>query len=137
MEVRKIDKDYELIASGIIGTDKDMEYIRQSNVRIVFLSSDQEKKKNGKVVLGQCEKIPAKYQWCCPYDFAIVIFEPNVEELTHEQIRILLKHELLHVGIDLPEDDEHEETYSIRPHDVEDFRVIIDEFGLEWADVVI
>lgn len=90
-----------------------------------------EKKANGKTVFGECEKIPAKYKWCVPCDFTITVFEPNVERFTDDQLRILLLHELMHVGI---EQDGNEEKYRIIPHDVEEFRAIIERYGVNWAD---
>jgi predicted SprT family Zn-dependent metalloprotease len=53
----------------------------------------------------------------------VTIFEPNVAEFSEEQMRILIFHELLHVG---------EDGKSVRPHDLEDFKVIINRFGTEW-----
>ena len=58
-------------------------------------------------------------------------FLPNVEGFTEEQKKILMHHELLHVGIQFNEDGS--ETYSVRPHDYEDFKEIIDRFGTEWS----
>ena len=43
----------------------------------------------------------------------------------------LIRHELHHVGI------EYTDTgpgYYVRPHDIEEFRVIIDECGLDWSE---
>ena len=74
--------------------------------------------------------MPDKYKWSIPADFIITVFEPNVENFTEEQIRILLFHELLHIGI---EEDGNEEKYYVRPHDLEDFKLIIERFGIEWS----
>lgn len=76
-------------------------------------------------MLGQCE-----YKWGIPCDFTITIFEPNIIGFSEYQLRILLFHELLHVGYDLEEDRKY-----IKPHDLEDFKIIIDEFGTDWAKV--
>ena len=84
---------------------------------------------HGKSVFGQCEKVPDKYKWSVPCDFTITIFEPNVERFTEEQMRILILHELMHVGV---LKDGNEENYFIRPHDIEDFRTIIEKYGLDW-----
>ena len=53
--------------------------------------------------------------------------------MTEEQIRILIFHELLHIGIEV--DDDGEEHYSCVPHDLEDFKQIIDRFGTDWDKV--
>ena len=131
MELRRIDEEYAEIGASLIATDSLLEYIRESEVTIVYLASDQEKTKSGKEVFGECEKVPDKYKWAVPCDFTVTIFEPNVERFSREQLEILILHELLHVGI---EKDGNEETYYIRPHDVEDFREIIDRYGMDWND---
>ena len=39
----------------------------------------------------------------------------------------MLQHELLHIG------QSEKGTFIVKPHDVEDFREIIDEYGLDWS----
>ena len=53
--------------------------------------------------------------------------------MSEKQMEVLLFHELLHVGIERGPDGE--ETYSVNKHDLEDFKVIIDRYGTEWAEV--
>lgn len=124
-DTRQISERYAEIGAELIATEPRLFDVRNSDVRILFLSSELEKVQNTKVVFAQCEKVPEKYKWAVPADFCIVVFEPNVEQFTDEQIRILLFHELLHVGID-------GDSYFVRPHDIEDFRCIIDRFGMDW-----
>ena len=131
MDKRVISQEYTEIANKLIQSEPILEYIKNSNVLITFLSSEHEKKGNKKVVYGECEKINEKYRWAVPCDFTITIFEPNVERFTPEQIEILILHELLHIGIEL---DGNEEKYFIYPHDVEDFKAIIDKYGIGWAN---
>ena len=130
-DFRTINEHYAEVGADLIRTDSVLKYIADSEVSIVYLSSEQEKKANGKLVFGQCEKVPDKYKWAVPCDFTITVFEPNVERFTDEQIRILLLHELLHIGIEL---DGNEEVYSITPHDIEDFRLILDRYGMDWNE---
>ena len=131
MDVRTINERYTEIAAELIQEEPILAEIRDSNVQIVYLSSEHEKKSGRKLVAGQCEKVPEKYRWAVPCDFTITVFEPNVERFTEEQIRILLLHELMHVQITK---DGNEEVYSVRPHDVEDFREIIERYGMDWGD---
>lgn len=130
MDTRRIDEHYAEIGADLIDSEPSLAYIKQSQATIVYLSSEAEKKQDGKFIYGQCEKVPEKYKWAVPCDFTVTLFEPNIERLTDEQIRILIFHELLHVGI---ETDGNEEKYSVVPHDIEDFREIIDRFGLDWG----
>ena len=73
----------------------------------------------------------AKYKWGIFADFTITLFVKNNVGMSEEQIRTLLFHELLHIGIEPGPDGD--EIYSVRNHDLEDFKVIIDRFGTDWA----
>ena len=132
-DIREINEDYAKIGADLIETEEVLEYIKDSDVTIIYLSSELKKIQNGKIIFGQCEKISEKYKWGIPCDFTITLFEPNCEDLTPEQLRILIFHELLHVGIAF--NSQGDEVYSIVPHDLEDFKVIIDRFGTEWISV--
>ena len=48
--------------------------------------------------------------------------------LDEEQKRILMWHELKHCGV-----DGKGNTYVI-PHDIEDFKEIIEKHGMDWAE---
>ena len=129
MDNRTISEEYAEIGQKLIQTEPSLAHIRDSQVTIVYLSSEHEKKEGGKIIFGLCEKVPAKYKWAIPCDFTITVFEPNVERFTEEQIQILILHELMHIGIAT---DGNEETYTVIPHDVEDFKEIIDRYGIGW-----
>ena len=130
MDTRHISEEYTHIGDELILTEEALSDIRDSQVSIMYLGSEYEKTSRGRTVYGQCEKVPEKYKWAVPCDFTITIFEPNVEHFTEEQMRILILHELMHVGI---EEDGNEEKYYIRPHDVEDFEEILERYGMDWS----
>ena len=130
MDTRHISEKYSHIGEELILTEDILADIRDSQVTIMYLGSEYEKTTRGKTVYGQCEKIPDKYRWSIPCDFTITLFEPNIERFTEEQLRILILHELLHIGI---EKDGNEEKYYVRPHDVEDFTEILERYGMEWS----
>lgn len=127
-DTRHISNEITEIAAELIETEPELEYIREAGVSIVYLESTAAKKSGGKAVLGQCEKIAEKYKWGIPADFTITIFEPNVSQLSEEQLRVLVFHELLHVGIT------DEGGLYVRPHDLEDFKAIVDRYGTRWAE---
>lgn len=131
MEVRIKSPTYQAIAEDLIASEECLLPIQQSDVIITCLASDAEKRKNRKVVFAECEKVPDKYKWAVPCDFTITVFEPNCERLTDEQMRIVMLHELMHVGIEM---DGNEARFFTRPHDVEDFKAIIERFGMEWSN---
>ena len=130
MENRSINEEYAEIAARIIEEEDELTDVANSHATIVYLSSDKAKKGKDKIIHAECEKIPDKYKWSIPADFTITIYEPNVATFTDEQMRILIFHELLHVGIKFTDDGQ--ESYFVRPHDIEDFRYIINKYGLDW-----
>lgn len=106
-------------------------WIHEQGVAICAMESDKAKKKSGgRAVLGECFRVKPLYVYFCPYDFLIVIYSQNVHGLTEDQLRILMYHELLHVGM---KETKGGPPYFIRPHDMEDFRTIVDCNGLDWA----
>ena len=131
MDKRTINEHYAEIGQELIDTEDVLVDIANSQATIIYLSSEHKKRENGKIILGQCERVADKYKWGIPCDFTITIFEPNIEGLTEEQLRILILHELLHVGVEFSNDGT--EKYSVKPHDLEDFKLIIDRYGTEWS----
>lgn len=126
MDKRTLNELYAEIGNELIKTEPELEYLIDAPITIVYLESTLKKKAKGKRVLGQCEKVTEKYKWSVPADFTITLFAPNIQGMTEEQIRILLFHELMHIGKDY---------VSTRSHDLEDFKYIIDRFGVNWAEV--
>lgn len=133
MDKREINERYAEIGMDLIKNEDALADIANSHATIIYLSSEHKKSSSGKIIHAECEKVSEKYKWGIPCDFTITVFEPNVEGMTDEQIRILIFHELLHVGITF--DSDGAETYSVKPHDLEDFKLIIDRFGTDWSKV--
>lgn len=129
-EHRTINEHYAEIAHDLIEKESSLDTIRQSEATIIYLSSDKAKKSKGRLVCGECEKINPKDKWAIPCDFTITVYEPNIITFNEDQLRTLLFHELLHVKIDISDDGT--EKYGTNPHDIEDFREIIDRFGMDW-----
>lgn len=126
METRWINDTYQEIAQELIEERDELADLRGADISILLLSSDAEKKTGDKLVFGQCEKVPSKYKWGIPCDFTITIFDRNIIDFSDEQLRILIFHELLHVGVD-------DDKTFVRLHDLEDFKVIIDLYGTDWS----
>lgn len=127
-DTRIINEDYAKIGQDLIETEEALANLRGMPYTIIYLSSSHKKKSKGNAVLGQCEKVSEKNKWAIPCDFTITVFEPNCEGMSVNQIRMLIFHELLHVGAD------KDEPY-IKPHDLEDFKLIINRFGTQWSKV--
>lgn len=131
MDKRTVSEKYAEIGAELIRTEEALVDILNSQATIIYLSSEHKKSSSGKVIHAECEKVSEKYKWGIPCDFTITVFEPNVEGMTEAQLRILIFHELLHVGIIFNSDGT--ESYSVLPHDLEDFKIIIDRYGTEWS----
>ena len=123
--------EYEELGRAVIDALPELWFIRDAEIRIGFLKSWKEKKTGRRLVYGECIKPPELYQDLLGYDFFIVIYEANAVALTLNQKKILMWHELLHVGID---DDSGEPKYVINPHDREEFDSIISRAGLRWDE---
>jgi hypothetical protein len=132
MDNRQIREEYAELAAEVISENAGLfDDIKKSNATIIYLGSDYAKTSKGKAVLGECEKVANKNKWAIPCDFTITVYEPNCLGMTRDQMKILLFHELLHVGIKY--EDDGSEKYYIRPHDYEDFKIVIDRYGTDWS----
>lgn len=121
---------YAQIGEDLIDTVQSLRWIRESEITVGYLSSDLRKTVNGKTVFGECRKVPAWAAPFIPYDFLVVVYEANCVDFTEAQIKILLHHELLHIGIS---EKGAVPIRKINPHDVEDFREILDRYGIDWS----
>lgn len=124
MDTRTISERYAKIGKYLIENVGELSHLEGEN--IIYLSSTHAKKANRKKVLGQCEKVADKNKWAIPCDFTITLFEPNLVGLSMEQIVLVIWHELLHVGVD-------DDNKWIEPHDLNDFKMIIEKFGVKWS----
>lgn len=124
-----ISTEYRDIAEEVINEEKNLAWLR--SVRIEYIKSEEAKVSHTKIVYAQCMKIQEIYQTYIPYDFFVVVYAPNVAGFSRDQKKMLMHHELLHIGVDISR--EGEPLYKIVPHDVEEFREIIDKYGLDWS----
>lgn len=129
----QIRKEYEQLALMAMDRYSDLWQLREHPCRIAFLGSDKEKKSRGMLVKGECVKFAKKYAWLGDFDFMIIVYEPNCAGMDDDQMLTLIRHELNHIGVEVQEDGTAK--YSIRQHDIQDFRCIVDERGLDWARV--
>ena len=130
MEERQKNDIYREIGERVINSRLELVDVKQSTARIGYLESNKAKKKNGRQIFGECRRVKDSEKWCNPYDYEIIIYQPNVQELSEKQLEILIFHELLH--IDISENKKGEEVFHVKSHDVAEFMCIINEFGLDW-----
>ena len=128
----QIRKEYELIAAKCMEKYPELEMLKNYPCRIAFLGSSKEKKSKKRIIFADCTKVSKRYAWCCEYDFFITVYEPNCVTFTEQQMETLIRHELMHIGVEL--DDNNEPKYSLQDHSVQDFIEIIQELGINWQD---
>jgi len=102
---------------------------RDHPCRIRYLACDRMKTSNGKAVFADTTKVSDKMKAISDTDFIITFYNPACETLSAEALKILMFHELMHVGYD------SDQKYWIVPHDVEDFECIITRYGIHWTDI--
>ena len=122
--------EYADLAAEVIRERDDLHWISEESVRIGYLVSTALKTSHGRPVLGDCYKVPDRCRLFVPYDFLITLYAKNINGLPLDRMRLLLYHELLHVGMDKAADGPR--YFIAPPHDIEDFRAITDAYGTGW-----
>lgn len=105
-------------------------FVSSKIIKLIFLESTKEKKSVDGTVYGDCEKIADSKRWAIDADFVITLYKPNIVGFTEDQLKVLLLHELMHVGVDV--NDKGDIKKYIVPHSVQDFRYILDKYGFDW-----
>lgn len=98
---------------------------------------------DGRVTLGKCKKASDLDRELYPYDFVIILRREFIEagEVTDEQRRALIDHELCHAAVKFGNDgeplyDERDRIVTrIRKHDLEEFACIADRYGCWKRDL--
>lgn len=121
---------YDKIVSDLIKEKCEFTPLRADSVKVVCLVSDKaEVDRNYRKVYAKTEKIPDKYRLFMDADVMITVYENNVMFFSREQKRIMIYRELLKIN---SHTGEGEKKIGIRDFDLNDFRTVIDQYGLEW-----
>ena len=120
-----ISEELKKLGDEVIAEYKEFKPIADSNCRIAYLYCDKEKTSNGKKVYADTTKVNDKVKPLAQYDFVITFYKPTCAMLDAEKMKILMRHELKHIGV-------KDGKFKILPHDVEDFSDILEEHGMNW-----
>jgi hypothetical protein len=120
----EISDELRRLADKIIKRFPEFNFIREYDIRIGYVIS-QERKQGEKITYADCRKVTDVYKAWLPYDFVITFYERNTGFLNENQLKVLMKHELKHVGISM-------KGLKITPHDIEDFKDIVADYGINW-----
>lgn len=116
--------ELRLLANRIIKHFPELYFIKEYDIKIGYVKS-YEKKQGEKITYADCRKVTDIYKAYLPYDFLITFYERNTGFLNENQLKLVMYHELRHVGIG-------EKGLKIVPHDIEDFSDILTKYGLDW-----
>ena len=119
--------DLERLAEKVINKYAEFMHLTDPDCRILYQYCDEAKKSRDKILYADTERIKDKLKGVLPFDFVITFYKPNTDTLNQECLERLMYHELRHVGF------EGAGKYSIIPHDIEDFRDVIDMWGFDWV----
>ena len=122
-------EELEELGNKVIAENNEFAHLRDGVCRIAYQYCDTAKKSNGKVVYADTMKVSEKMKQFAAYDFVITFYAGNTNLLDDETMEHLMFHELLHVGYD-PDNV----TFSIVPHDLEDFKEVIERWGVSWIN---
>lgn len=100
---------------------------------ICFLFRAEHQKSGQKVVLGKCSKQSDKVKILHGFDFIIEFAHDIWQELNDIQRQALILHELKH--IELTEGKDGEVKLRLAKHDIEEFRDVVEIFGLYTQDL--
>jgi hypothetical protein len=119
-------RDMRRLADQIIERFPELSIIPEYGIGIGYvLSQERPPEKAGKTKYADCRKVKLCYQAWLPYDFIITFYEANTELLSENQKKILMLHELKHVGIG-------EKGLKLEEHNIEDFKDILKRYGIDW-----
>ena len=123
----EVSEELKQLGERVIQRFSELYFIDDMDIRVGYALSYKAKKKDGKLIFAECHKVKIPYDAYLPYDFVIVFYEPNIAYFTPNQKKILMLHELKHIGLS-------ERGLCLVPHDIEDFESILRSFGLNWND---
>lgn len=124
----EIAPDLEELGDKVLSHFPEFNHILNSDVRIGYLKSYDTKKANGKTVFAECRIVKGVWTAYLPFDFIITFFWPSIHGMSDNQLKILMLHELKHIGLNY-------KGYYLVPHDIEDFRDILTKYGLDWSEL--
>lgn len=112
--------------------DEKFKHIIEFGISIGYVTSEESPETNGVKKLAECIPVKKDHQrQFNPHDYLIKVYEPNVAYMNDIQKRILMEHELMHIKC--YENSDGDLKISTNTHDVQDFKDIIEKYGMDWA----
>lgn len=99
------------------------EFVGRENIAYVLSYEPKMDRATGKMVHADCRKVKQPFRAFMDYQYIITVYEPHTDYMSEAQLALLMWHELKHIPM----------SGKLVPHDVEDFRAIIETYGIHWS----
>lgn len=135
MDETKYSEQWAEIGQSVINEFADDKFkpIIEFGISIGYVVSEEAPERNGIKTMAECIAVRKDHQrQFNPHDYLVKIYAPNVAYMNDIQKRILMEHELMHIRV--YENSNGETKLGTNPHDVQDFRDIIEKYGMDWAE---
>lgn len=119
-------KELKELANRVIKKFPEFDFIKEYDIKIGYIIS-YERKNGEKIVYADCRKLQEPLKAYLPYDFLITFYDWHTGQMSDNQKKILMKHELKHIGLGT-------NGLKIMPHDIEDFKDILKDYGNDWNE---
>jgi predicted metallopeptidase len=123
----EVSDELKELGEKVISKRLELHFINEYDIKVGYVISYEAKRDKGRSVNADCRKVNGPYQAYLPFDFVITFYEPNVYHMSDNQKKILMLHELRHIGIGM-------RGLRIENHDIEDFYSLLKEFGMQWNE---
>lgn len=134
MDETKYSEEWAEIGQSVLNEFADDKFkpIIEFGIGIGYIVSEESPERNGIKTFAECIAVKKDHQrQFNPHDYLIKIYAPNVEYMNDIQKRILMEHELMHIRC--YENNNGDLKISMNSHDVNDFRDIIEKYGVDWS----
>lgn len=136
MDLWRADADVTDLAMDIIKTNRPELAVTE----IVYIFREKAGKKAGKTIIATARKVATKENVVHSFEgkpdvvFVVEIGADAWQELSPEQKRAVMHHELCHCGFE--ESESGDMVPTIIPHDIEEFSAVVETHGFYMKDVV-
>jgi len=123
----EVSSELQELGKAVIDKMPEVQLINNFDIKVGYVISYESKRSRDKRVHADCKKITGTYTAFLPFDFVITFYEPNISHMTDNQKKVLMLHELKHIGVG-------DRGFRIENHNIEDFHSILKRFGIDWND---
>lgn len=124
----EVDDNIKMLCEKIMRVKQDLHWIMEYQLldKIGYVRAYVDKRSTGSTVFADCRIVPGPYRAFIPYEILITVYHPTASMLNDNQFKLLLYHELKHINYG-------NNGVVLRKHDVQDFYIILNQYGIDWA----